>query len=71
VTAANEAELIQRMWFGTVEEAIEAVNAAATLGFGVTLHNESVPDEEEGTTAEQWIVALFSEPPTATPDPTE
>lgn|GEM_PF-3642078 len=69
--AANEAELIQRMWFGTVEEAVEAVNAAATLGFGVALHNESVPDEDEGASTEQWIVALYSEAPTAAPDPAE
>jgi hypothetical protein len=70
VAAQTDLELIQKIWFGTVEEAVEAVQAAATLGFGVSLRNESVPDEEEPTTSsEQWVVEIFHEAPTAEPEP--
>lgn len=68
--AQSEVDLIQKIWFGTVEEAVEAVQAAATLGFGVALRNESVPEEDEpGTVSEQWVVEIYSEAPAAEPEP--
>ncbi|MGA8115462.1 MAG: hypothetical protein WCA46_17490 [Actinocatenispora sp.] len=69
MTVGTDLELIQKMWYGTADEAIEAVQAAATLGFGVSLHNESVPDEDEATTSsEQWIVEIFNDVPAAEPE---
>lgn len=68
--SSSELDLIQKMWFGTSEEALEAVQAAATLGFGVSLRNESIVDDEEPTAiGEQWIVEIYNEVPTADPEP--
>lgn len=65
----RDPEPIQKMWYGSVDEALEAVQAAATLGFGVSLRNESVTDEEEPTTsAEQWVVEILSDVPAAEPE---
>ncbi len=70
MSPGTDLELIQKMWYGTADEAIEAVQAAATLGFGVSLRNESVPDEEDpGAGAEQWIVEIYNDVPVAEPEP--
>lgn len=69
VRVTREPELIQKMWYGSAEEAIEAVQAAATLGFGVSLRNESVAEEDEPTaSAEQWVVTILNDVPAAEPE---
>lgn len=66
----HDLELIQKMWFGAVDEALEAVRAAATLGFGVALRNESVAEEDDSeAAAEQWVVEIYGDVPAAEPEP--
>lgn len=70
MSVTTDLELIQKMWFGNSDEALEAVQAAATLGFGVALHNESAADEEDPTlVTEQWVVEVYPEVPAAAPEP--
>lgn len=57
---------IQKIWFGNVEEALEAVQAASVLGFGVSLRNEYTVDAEDPELgSERWVVDVFSEVPNA------
>lgn len=70
MTAEGDIEPIKKIWFTGAAEATEAVQAAETLGFGVALHNETAPDEEEpGTVTEWWIVEVYPEVPNADPEP--
>lgn len=74
MTAEGDIEPIKKIWFTGAAEAIEAVQAAETLGFGVALHNESAPDDsasdedEPGTVTEWWIVEIYPEVPTGDPE---
>lgn len=57
---------IQKIWFGNVEEALEAVQAASVLGFGVAMRNEYTVDADDPELgSERWVVDVFSEVPNA------
>jgi hypothetical protein len=62
-TAAGqlEPELIHTSYFAEIEDVIEQVRAAATLGLGVRVG--SYLTREDGAYLEQWEVALLTTPP--------
>ena len=54
-------ELIARHWFYTVEDAVEAVQAADTLGLGVRLWNLEVREAEDQEFVLRWVVEISRE----------
>jgi hypothetical protein len=52
----------------TAAEAVEAVHAADVLGLGVRLYNRLVPDIEDDSLVEEWVVEVFTSAPAVDPE---
>jgi hypothetical protein len=52
----------------TAADAVEAVHAADVLGFGVRLYNRLVPDIEDDSLVEEWVVEVFTSAPAVDPE---
>jgi hypothetical protein len=58
----EESRPVMTIYYFCVEDAIEAIEAAAILGLGVALRNQTIPEEDD-ISSEQWVVELFSAAP--------
>ena len=58
----EEGDPVMSIFHDDVEDVMEAIRAAATLGLGVRVHNRLV-HEEDDILAEGWVVDLFIDAP--------